>query len=113
MWERRQKDIQITTSDISYLDLKELRKSRTLPYYSDDYIASYPVIPSTPFHYPHALKDHDGITIIYRFTLLTEYITTLEESQPLLPAQPILSNARGNFVHRHNAIWADDSKTIL
>lgn len=113
MWEKRNEHLQIMTSNVSYLDLKQLKKSRNLPYQNDDNLASYPVIPSTVFDHPHALKDHHGMILAYRFRVPTEHITTLEESQPLLPARPILPNARGNFLHRHYAIWADYSKTIL
>ncbi|PUU72154.1 hypothetical protein B9Z19DRAFT_1139014 [Tuber borchii] len=112
-WKEHQEHLQTLTSNVSYLDLKELKKSRKLPRFNEDNLASYPIIPSTPFDYPHALKDYHGMTLAYRFPIPTEYITTLSESQPLLPPQEILPNPRDNFLYRHYPIWADYSKTIL
>ena len=112
-WQQRQKGLQISYSPLNYQDLKRLKNSRTLPVQDPDLLKTFPVIASSPDSPHHCLKDHNGNILAYRFRYPDHLLKKLEESQHLLPAGKVTDTIRGNFHHRHYALWADYSPDIM
>jgi len=112
-WENERHHLQTLTSTVNYVDLKDSRRSGKLPVYDINTQNTFRYIESDPDGYHHSLKDKNGVVLAYRVPIPASHITQLHKSQPLLPVHRIQPTARGIFHHRHYALWADYSPTIM
>jgi|HubBroStandDraft_2_1064218.scaffolds.fasta_scaffold69967_2 hypothetical protein len=111
LWQHKQKGMVYTTSQVTYVQLKEDRKGRqkeVLEGAKEGDINTFTVIKSHEKH--HAIIDERGVILGYRYRIKPELLKTLEETTADLPHTGVNAGKRGNYPTRHYTVWRDYSK---